>query len=41
MQAHAHKFTHLLKQEVMIDEDEPSKGHVSIRAGFHSGPVGD
>ena len=40
MQAHAHKFTHTHTQEVMIDEDEPSKGHVSIRAGFHSGPVG-
>lgn len=23
----------------LIDEDEPSKGHVQIRVGFHSGPV--
>ena len=25
--------------EVLIDEDDPSLGHVNIRVGFHSGPV--
>jgi class 3 adenylate cyclase len=24
---------------VLIDEDDPGKGHISIRVGFHSGPV--
>ena len=25
--------------ETLIDEDDPAKGHVNIRVGFHSGPV--
>jgi class 3 adenylate cyclase len=25
--------------EVIVDEDDPSKGNVQIRVGFHSGPV--
>ena len=25
--------------EVLIDEDDPVKGYVAIRVGFHSGPV--
>jgi len=25
--------------QVLIDEDDPSKGYVNIRVGFHSGPV--
>jgi len=25
--------------KILIDEDEPSKGHINIRVGFHSGPV--
>jgi serine/threonine protein kinase len=25
--------------ETLIDEDDPTKGHVNIRVGFHSGPV--
>lgn len=25
--------------EIYIDEDEPEKGFVNIRVGFHSGPV--
>ncbi len=28
-------------QEVMVDEDDPDRGFVNIRAGFHSGPVGE
>ena len=24
---------------IMIDKDDPSRGHVNIRCGFHSGPV--
>jgi hypothetical protein len=27
-------------QEVSIDMDDADRGNVSIRAGFHSGPVG-
>ena len=26
-------------RETLIDEDDPSRGTVSIRVGFHSGPV--
>ncbi len=26
-------------QETAIDEDDPSKGCLQIRVGFHSGPV--
>lgn len=25
--------------ETLIDKDDPSRGYVSIRAGFHSGPI--
>lgn len=25
--------------ETLIDEDDPSRGFISLRAGFHSGPV--
>lgn len=25
--------------QILIDEDEPSKGCINIRVGFHSGPV--
>lgn len=25
--------------KILIDEDEPEKGHINIRVGFHSGPV--
>ena len=24
---------------ILVDEDEPRKGYISIRVGFHSGPV--
>ena len=27
-------------QDTPIDEDDPSKGRIMIRAGFHCGPVG-
>ena len=25
--------------QILIDEEEPSKGYIRIRVGFHSGPV--
>jgi hypothetical protein len=32
--------SHLL-QETLIDDQDPSKGNVAIRVGFHCGPVGE
>jgi len=28
-----------LAQETLIDEEDPSRGYINIRVGFHSGPV--
>jgi hypothetical protein len=28
-------------QETLIDDNDPSKGNVAIRVGFHCGPVGE
>ena len=25
--------------KILIDDEEPSKGYIKIRVGFHSGPV--
>lgn len=43
--SHAARIAHFAQEavtaarETLIDEDDPSKGSVSIRVGFHSGPV--
>ncbi len=29
----------MVTQETAIDEDDPGKGYLQIRVGFHSGPV--
>jgi serine/threonine protein kinase len=42
---HAKRIAHFairavaVANETLIDEDDPTKGHVNIRVGFHSGPV--
>ncbi len=35
------QFDHLnLKQEILVNEDDPDGERVSMRAGIHCGPVG-
>lgn len=42
---HMKRLVHFAKnaikaaKEILVDEDDPDKGHISIRVGIHSGPV--
>ena len=33
------KISRLFEQSTLIDEEEPAKGYLNIRVGFHTGPV--